>query len=285
MTRHYKKQYEEDNLFKIIYLIILFYIFSLFIEWNINKTEFWHWLGYGLGAAILLVAGILAAIKIKEKSRQKKIDRIVNAIQQAGLEVDVNNFISRWGIQKGKKSDWSYRGYSFDQNQLETFRKILNEKGMNFSTHKLDGIYSLLENYIDKKEDRLIRESVSLNPTKFAELSGPEFENLLYRLFEAMGYAVQKTGKTGDQGADLIANKDGQRIAIQAKCYTGTVGNDAVQQAISAQKFYDCNRAMVVTNSNFTREAIELAKISSVKLISNGELSELLSQNLKESWR
>ena len=138
--------------------------------------------------------------------------------------------------------------------------------------------------YIQEKEERLTRESVSVLPQKFSTLSGSDFENLLYRLFTAMGYAVQNTGKTGDQGGDLVANLNGQRIVIQAKCYSGTVGNAAVQEAVAAQKFYDCNKVLVVTNSSFTQEAMELAKVNNVELVGGGKLSELLLQNLKENW-
>lgn len=122
---------------------------------------------------------------------------------------------------------------------------------------------------------------------KFSDLSGSGFENLLYRLFQAMGYTVQKIGRTGDQGGDLIANMDGKvRLLIQAKCYNGSpVGNAAVQEAVAAQKYYDCNGAMVVTSSDFTKEALELAKANAVGLVGKERLSELVVQYLKESWR
>jgi HJR/Mrr/RecB family endonuclease len=155
---------------------------------------------------------------------------------------------------------------------------------MRLSVNKWDTTLILLRHYIQEKEERLTRESVSVLPQKFSTLSGSDFENLLYRLFTAMGYAVQNTGKTGDQGGDLVANLNGQRIVIQAKCYSGTVGNAAVQEAVAAQKFYDCNKVLVVTNSSFTKEAIELATANGVELIGGGKLSELLLQNLKESW-
>lgn len=107
-----------------------------------------------------------------------------------------------------------------------------------------------------------------------------------YRLFQAIGYTVQKTGKTVDQGGDLIANKDSQvRVIIQAKCYNNSsVGNAAVQEAIAAQKFYDCNGAIVVASSDFTKEAIELARVNKIGLVSKTRLSELLLEYLKESW-
>jgi Restriction endonuclease len=64
---------------------------------------------------------------------------------------------------------------------------------------------------------------------------------------------------TGDQGADLIAKKNGRTIIIQAKCYQGTVGNKAVQEVISALAYYGGDEGWVVTNSFFTPSAKALA--------------------------
>ncbi len=100
-----------------------------------------------------------------------------------------------------------------------------------------------------------------------------------------MGYSVAHTGQTGDQGCDLVVNMGQQRTAVQAKCYNNeSVGNSAIQQALAAQKIYNCTKSIVVTNSNFTSEAIELAKVNNVELIGNVRLRELLLQYLNENW-
>ena len=99
-----------------------------------------------------------------------------------------------------------------------------------------------------------------------------------------MGYSVQKTGQVGDQGCDLVVNTNNERIAVQAKRYSESVSNAAVQQVVAAQKMYGCNKAMVVASSGYTREAIELAKTDNVDLIDGKKLSELLMQYLKENW-
>ncbi|MGD0091662.1 MAG: hypothetical protein ABSE73_17230 [Planctomycetota bacterium] len=105
------------------------------------------------------------------------------AIRQNGLEEYVKNFIDRFGIQKGKKTDWKFRGYSFDWDRLKDFRKILNEKGMRLSLDKWDVTLILLRYYIQEKEERLTRESVSILPQKFSTLSGSDFENLLPSIY------------------------------------------------------------------------------------------------------
>jgi restriction endonuclease Mrr len=85
----------------------------------------------------------------------------------------------------------------------------------------------------------------SLHIDELKKLSGVEFENYLAKLFTYHGYTVETTAITSDYGADLILHKDQQRIAIQAKCYTGSVGVSAVQEALSGMAYYRCHSALV----------------------------------------
>jgi HJR/Mrr/RecB family endonuclease len=110
------------------------------------------------------------------------------------------------------------------------------------------------------------------------QLSGAEFENYLAGLFRQLGYQVELTPTTGDYGADLLLSKQGERIAVQAKCYTGSVGVSAVQEALSGMAYYQCPSAWVVTTGNFTPNAIELAKKSNVRLFDHTELGKLIKQ-------
>jgi hypothetical protein len=103
--------------------------------------------------------------------------------------------------------------------------------------------------------------------TDLHSLSGVEFETHIARVLRSAGYEVQGTPTTGDQGADLIAKKNGRTIIIQAKRYQGVVGNKAVQEIVSAVSFYGGDEGWVITNSTFSASAIALAQKTSVKLI------------------
>jgi len=81
---------------------------------------------------------------------------------------------------------------------------------------------------------------------------------------------------TGDQGADLILSKDGEKIVVQAKKYAGKVSNKAVQEIAAAKKYYNADRAMVVTNSAFTKSAIELAFSNDVELWDGRKLKTII---------
>lgn len=98
-------------------------------------------------------------------------------------------------------------------------------------------------------------------------LSGVEFEVYLSKRMRSAGFDVVGTPTTGDQGADLVAKKDGRKFIIQAKRYQGPVGNKAVQEVISALSFYGGDEGWVVTNSTFTPSAVALAQKANIKLV------------------
>ena len=94
-----------------------------------------------------------------------------------------------------------------------------------------------------------------------------QFEKYLKAVFVAQGFQVELTGKTGDQGIDLIVVKNGVRTALQAKGYHNSVSNAAVQQAYSGMKHYRCDSCAVITNSRFTNSAVQLSKTTNCRLI------------------
>ncbi|WP_165904133.1 restriction endonuclease [Plasticicumulans lactativorans] len=129
-----------------------------------------------------------------------------------------------------------------------------------------------------REEERCAREDwiathKRLQFDQLDRLTGPEFEQRLAILFRHQGYSVKLTKGSGDQGADLLLSKGNILIAVQAKRYTARVGNRAIQELLGGMIFYKCNRGMVVTTSDFTRSAKELAaKASGVELWGRSEL-------------
>lgn len=110
------------------------------------------------------------------------------------------------------------------------------------------------------------------------EMSGDEFEQAVCRLFCKMGYSAYVTKQSGDQGVDVVAERGSVRIGIQAKRYGYPVGNSAVQETIAGRAFYGCTSSMVITNSTFTKSAIELARVNSVVLWDRAALQKKLME-------
>jgi HJR/Mrr/RecB family endonuclease len=114
-------------------------------------------------------------------------------------------------------------------------------------------------------------------PQDFRTLKGIEFENYVAQRLRDAGYSVAGTPATGDQGADLIAKKDGITIAIQAKGYAAPVGNGAVQEIVGALRFYHADEGWVATNSTFTKSARSLAHANNIRLIEGSDLKDFFS--------
>ncbi len=110
-------------------------------------------------------------------------------------------------------------------------------------------------------------------------MSGEDFERFISAHFRRKGYGTKLTPKTADYGADLILEKDGRKVAVQAKRWHGLVGVGAVQEVLGAIQYYGADTGLVVTNSAFTENAHELAKKSPVELWSR----KMLTQDLMKS--
>ncbi|AST58573.1 restriction endonuclease [Thermoanaerobacterium thermosaccharolyticum] len=115
------------------------------------------------------------------------------------------------------------------------------------------------------------------------QMDGLTFEKYLQSLFRNLGYRVERTAYIGDYGADLIVSKDGIRTVVQAKRYSGKANIKAIQEVVASKAKYHCTEAMVVTNSYFTKPAIELAKANGVKLWDRDKLVNALLSIKKDT--
>lgn len=112
---------------------------------------------------------------------------------------------------------------------------------------------------------------ISVPPT-----DGIEFEHWVADVLMRYGWQVQVTQGSGDQGIDVIAHKEGVSLGIQCKCYTGSVGNKAVQEALSGAIHMGLENAAVLTNASFSRSAKELAASTAVLLLYPDDIPNLL---------
>lgn len=112
--------------------------------------------------------------------------------------------------------------------------------------------------------------------------NGTQFELYLTNLFKELGYKTKHNGKAGDQGADLILKKGDYVYVVQAKYYTSKLGNTPVQEIVGALKFYNANQGVVITNSEFTLGAENLAKANNVILIDGKDLKKLTNYIFKD---
>jgi restriction system protein len=124
----------------------------------------------------------------------------------------------------------------------------------------------MLELFVTKR--RLFRrERPDASLRAIDEMDGVEFEDYVAARVRRAGWQVDFTPAVGDYGVDLIAEKDGQRAAIQCKRLGKPVGVAAVQQVVSGALHHECTRSIVVSNQEFTTAAKQLANTHGCQLI------------------
>jgi HJR/Mrr/RecB family endonuclease len=168
-------------------------------------------------------------------------------------------------------------------NYIDKLVKVINEN--NWTT---PATIEMVRQYLDSSKRNLERryfesqiENRSTRVPTIEEIdlmTGEEFEIFLEHLFTKMGYSVERTRYTQDQGADLIIRKFGEVSVVQAKRFNQLVGNGAIQEVVASIKHYKAEKGIVVTTNQFTRSAIELATSNNVNLIDRSELQKYITK-------
>lgn len=105
--------------------------------------------------------------------------------------------------------------------------------------------------------------------------NGFEYEIAISNALSRLGWTVRMTGSGGDQGVDVLAERNGVLYAIQCKYYSTPVGNSAVQQVHAGAAYYGAPHSAVVSNAPYTKSAMQLADSLGVRLLHDRDLDQI----------
>ncbi|MCW4012510.1 MAG: restriction endonuclease [Candidatus Bathyarchaeota archaeon] len=123
-----------------------------------------------------------------------------------------------------------------------------------------------------------------MSSTHFLEnLSGAEFENLIEELVQKMGFITKTRTRGADGGIDIHAVNNqpilqGDYI-IQCKRYSNPVGVAIVRDLYGVVHSRNANKGIIITNSYFTKPALDFVKDKQLELINGDKLVQLLAQS------
>lgn len=109
-----------------------------------------------------------------------------------------------------------------------------------------------------------------------------ELEELIGRLFIAMGFATRVTQYSRDGGVDVVATRESgasiEKLAIQCKHQAAPVGRPALQQllgVLASDTTY--TRGILITTADASRDALDLVRQNGrLQIITGRELEQLL---------
>lgn len=130
------------------------------------------------------------------------------------------------------------------------------------------------ENEQEEKESARIEEIERLLKSGVPE-NGLEFEKWVAVQMMSLGWHSSATRGSGDQGIDVIAERDGIVIGFQCKRVAKPASNKAVQEMIAGGKFHNIDNLVVVSTAGFTKSAKQLAEAANVTLMHPLELKKI----------
>lgn len=137
----------------------------------------------------------------------------------------------------------------------------------------------------ERKEYRSARSDKNTGEASLStlqQMNEYDFEYVIARVWEQQGWETEVTGGTRDRGVDIIAVKSDpveQRQYIQVKRYNGNnkVGSNEIQKYSGLYARNESVEAVVVvTTSDFTSEARQIATNRNVKLINGSQLIDMI---------
>ena len=138
--------------------------------------------------------------------------------------------------------------------------------------------------YILKREESLpVAARYSIKRAVFAlGPSGFPFEQFLAEVMRAHGWKAQTgvnlNGRCAPHEVDVLSEKDGKRIGIEAKFHNDAAGKTDIKDALYVKARYDdlrntpelsshVDEGWLVTNTRFTRNAIRYAQCAGLSLV------------------
>jgi restriction system protein len=230
------------------------------------------------GLLLSLFVGLMLVGYIIERQRRKREDQTLDSIVERATREHVRTL--RIQLNQLKVTD-AYGNTDATKANQHIFYFInsfifrdLKSMGFDPSIYATDP-NKLLQ--IHHQITNILIEHIKENPGHSLDdvRTGIEYEYFCMHILEDNGWLVITTPVTGDQGADLIAANDGNRVVVQCKFYSKPVGNKAVQEAYAAKGFQQADYAAVVSNAAFTPSARQLASTNGVFLLHHDDLSKL----------
>lgn len=106
------------------------------------------------------------------------------------------------------------------------------------------------------------------------QLDPVAFERFVGSLFEKMGYQVQTTPLSGDEGIDLVLRKDTKLAIVQCKRYENSVGQPIVRDLYGAMVHNKADEAYLVTTGTVTLPAQQWVVGKPLHLVDGNTLVE-----------
>ena len=97
-----------------------------------------------------------------------------------------------------------------------------------------------------------------------------QYEKYVANYFQNKGYKVKQTPYSNDYGVDVFAEKNKEKIAIQAKMFSNSnrkINRQMVMEFYGAKDFFNCDKGIIVTDGEIIQNAKDVADKLGVEIL------------------
>lgn len=173
---------------------------------------------------------------------------------------------------------------TYPKNQTR-YSKPIKEDILKLAEYEQERNEEDVSRYVKKLHEEYLIRSTRIDEVDL--MTGWEFEQFVANLLTNLDFTkVKVTKKTGDGGVDILAiNPDGEKTAIQCKRVKSKVGFKVIQEIFLGKKIHRCKKGMIITNSYFTKPALEAGAKEKLDLwCRNRLLEEMRKVDSQFSW-
>ena len=97
-----------------------------------------------------------------------------------------------------------------------------------------------------------------------------QYEKYVANYFQNKGYKVKQTPYSNDYGVDVFAERNKEKIAIQAKMFSNSnrkINRQMVMEFYGAKDFFNCNKGIIVTDGEIIQNAKDVADKLGIEIL------------------
>lgn len=103
-------------------------------------------------------------------------------------------------------------------------------------------------------------------------LNGHQFEKELANLYRTLGYVTQVTKGSGDNGVDIILEKDKEKILVQCKAHKKPIGPAIARELYGTMHSFNVKKGIIASLGGFSKGVYKFVANKDIQLIGINEI-------------
>ncbi len=128
---------------------------------------------------------------------------------------------------------------------------------------------------IERQRRESQRQQQRISEQYWESMDGVGFERELGGLFQVMGYGVEMTPRSGDQGVDLVLRKNGVTTVVQCKAQKARASSPIARELLGSMVAFGAKAAILACTGGFTRGVYDFVEGKPIRLLDASAIAKM----------